>query len=61
VLPLAGDWSLDTFSAALEQMELFPLGPSAADFHNFRRWMFERDGTDLAIRPDRAQPRRSSR
>ena len=23
VLPLAGDWSVDTFSATLEQMELF--------------------------------------
>jgi hypothetical protein len=50
VLPLAGDWSLDTFSAALAQMELFPLGPSAADFHNFRRWAFESDALDLALR-----------
>jgi hypothetical protein len=54
VLPLVGEWSLDTFSAAREQMELFHLGPSAADFHNFWRWAFKSDALDMAIRPGRA-------
>ena len=46
--PVTGRWT--TFSAALEQMELFPLGPNAADFQNFRRWAFESAALDLALR-----------
>ena len=34
-------------------MELFRLGPSANDFHNFRRCVFESDALDLALRPGR--------
>jgi hypothetical protein len=46
--PVTGRWT--TFSAALEHMELSPLGPSAADFHDFRRWAFESAALDLALR-----------
>jgi hypothetical protein len=54
VLPVAGHWSLNTSSPALEQMELFPLRPSPADFRNFRRWAFTSDTHDSALRPGRA-------
>ncbi|MEA2172282.1 MAG: hypothetical protein QOF76_5582, partial [Solirubrobacteraceae bacterium] len=49
-LPLAGDWTIDTFSAHLERLDLFPVGPSTADFVNFRRWAFESAALDLALR-----------
>jgi hypothetical protein len=50
VLPVAGDWTPDAFSAALEHMDLFPVGPSAPDSFNFRRWAFESAALDLALR-----------
>jgi L-alanine-DL-glutamate epimerase-like enolase superfamily enzyme len=50
LLPLAGHWTLDTFSAALERMNLFPVGPSVPDFLSFRRWAFESAALDLALR-----------
>lgn len=49
-LPLAGDWTINTFSAQLEQLDLFPAGPSSGDFVNFRRWAFESAALDLALR-----------
>jgi L-alanine-DL-glutamate epimerase-like enolase superfamily enzyme len=50
VLPLAGDWTLESFSAHLAQLDLFPAGPHHADFVNFRRWAFESAALDLALR-----------
>jgi len=50
VLPLAGEWTLDSFSAHLERLDLFPSAPSSPDFRNFRRWAFESAALDLALR-----------
>jgi L-alanine-DL-glutamate epimerase-like enolase superfamily enzyme len=50
VLPLAGEWTLDSFSAHLARLELFPFAPASADFLNFRRWAFESAALDLALR-----------
>jgi L-alanine-DL-glutamate epimerase-like enolase superfamily enzyme len=50
VLPLAGDWTLESFSAHLARLDLFPAGPHHADFVNFRRWAFESAALDLALR-----------
>ena len=49
VLPLAGNWTLDSFSAHLAGLDLFPSGPSSPDFVNFRRWAFESAALDLAL------------
>ena len=49
-LPLAGEWTLETFSAHLATLELFPSPPASPDFRNFRRWAFESAALDLALR-----------
>lgn len=64
-LPLAGEWTLDSFSAHLEGLDLFPSGASHGDFRNFRRWAFESAALDLALRQAGvtlgATPRRTPR
>ncbi len=50
VMPLAGDWTVDSFSTHLATLDLFPSGTSNADFLNFRRWAFESAALDLALR-----------
>ncbi len=52
-LPLAGDWTLDSFSGHLARLDLFPSAPSSPDFLNFRRWAFESAALDLALRQAR--------
>jgi len=52
-LPLAGEWTLDSFSSHLERLDLFPSVPSSPDFLNFRRWAFESAALDLALRQAR--------
>jgi L-alanine-DL-glutamate epimerase-like enolase superfamily enzyme len=50
VLPLRGDFTLNTFSAQLDDMELFP-GPTRHEAsRNYRRWAFESAALDLALR-----------
>jgi L-alanine-DL-glutamate epimerase-like enolase superfamily enzyme len=49
VLPLAGDWTIDTLSRRLGQEDLFPDAPSPIA-HGFRRWGFEAAALDLALR-----------
>ncbi|MDQ3722358.1 MAG: hypothetical protein M3376_04675 [Actinomycetota bacterium] len=49
-VPLAGDWTLESFSARLGTLDLFPAGASHRDFVNFRRWAFESAALDLALR-----------
>ena len=50
VLPLAGAWTLRSFSAHLDGLDLFPTGPTYAGFRPFRRWAFESAALDLALR-----------
>jgi hypothetical protein len=51
ILPLAGSWTLDSFSRHLDEVDLFPAGgPSFDVFRNYRRWGFESAALDLALR-----------
>jgi hypothetical protein len=50
-LPLAGEWTFDSFSQHLDGLDLFPAGPPRSDvFRNYRRWGFESAALDLALR-----------
>jgi L-alanine-DL-glutamate epimerase-like enolase superfamily enzyme len=50
VLPLAGRFTLATFSERVGELDLFPDGASRAAFANYRRWAFESAALDLALR-----------
>jgi L-alanine-DL-glutamate epimerase-like enolase superfamily enzyme len=49
-LPLAGKWTLDSLSAHIEALDLFPTPPPCNAFRGFRRWAFESAALDLALR-----------
>jgi L-alanine-DL-glutamate epimerase-like enolase superfamily enzyme len=50
-LPLAGEWTFDSFSEHLGRLDLFPGGAPEWDvFRNYRRWGFESAALDLALR-----------
>ena len=50
-LPLVGEWaSLDDFSRALDDIELFPEAPGMPAFQDYRRWALESAALDLALR-----------
>jgi hypothetical protein len=51
VLPLAGTWTLDSFSQHLDTLDLFGgEEPSMPAFRHYRRWAFESAAADLALR-----------
>lgn len=51
VLPLSGDWTLDSFSRALDELDLFPEGaPTHETSRTYRRWALESAALDLALR-----------
>jgi hypothetical protein len=50
ILPLAGSWTLDSFSKHLETVALFESEPERHDYVDYRRWAFESAGLDLALR-----------
>ena len=51
VLPLAGGFTLDSFSRHLENLDLFPVTtPEFPAFRDYRRWAFESAALDLALR-----------
>jgi L-alanine-DL-glutamate epimerase-like enolase superfamily enzyme len=51
VLPLAGEWTLDSFSAHLDGIDLFPAGPPEREpSRHYRRWAIESAALDLALR-----------
>jgi hypothetical protein len=51
VLPLAGSWTLDSFSAQLDTLDLFGgEEPQMAAFREYRRWAYESAAADLALR-----------
>ena len=50
VLPLAGDWTLRSFSAALGELELWPRPPAMEAQRDYRRWAYESAALDLALR-----------
>jgi L-alanine-DL-glutamate epimerase-like enolase superfamily enzyme len=47
---LAGEWTIASFSAHLEGLELFPEPPGMEAFRDYRRWAFESASLDLALR-----------
>jgi L-alanine-DL-glutamate epimerase-like enolase superfamily enzyme len=49
-LPLAGTWTLQTFSSYLGTLALFPTEPGWPASQDFRRWAFESAALDLALR-----------
>jgi hypothetical protein len=50
-LPLAGEWTLGSFSGHLGRLDQFPGGAPESDaFRNYRRWGFESAALDLALR-----------
>jgi hypothetical protein len=50
VLPLGGEWTLDSFSHRLESLALFERQPEHHAFLDYRRWAFESAALDLALR-----------
>jgi hypothetical protein len=47
---LAGDWTVESLSAELDGLDLFPGGaPARAAHHDYRRWAFESAALDLAL------------
>ena len=50
VLPLAGAWTLHTFSEHLETLALFEHEPVQHRYLDYRRWAFESAALDLALR-----------
>ena len=50
VLPLAGEWTLETFSRHLDGQPLFESEPEIHAYIDYRRWAFESAALDLALR-----------
>jgi L-alanine-DL-glutamate epimerase-like enolase superfamily enzyme len=50
LLPLAGTFTLASFSRHLDPLDLFPKRPSQAGYRDYRRWAFESAALDLALR-----------
>jgi hypothetical protein len=49
-LPLAGSWTIDSFSRRLDELDLFPAPPVREVSRLYRRWAFESAALDLALR-----------
>ncbi len=50
VLPLSGEWTIETFSRHLDALPLFPQEPERREYVDYRRWAFESAALDLALR-----------
>jgi L-alanine-DL-glutamate epimerase-like enolase superfamily enzyme len=50
VLPLAGDWTLGSFSQHLGRLDLWPAPPSRPASVQYRLWAYESAALDLALR-----------
>jgi len=50
-LPLAGEWTFDSFARHVAELDLFPAGePGQAAYRLYRRWAVESAALDLALR-----------
>ena len=49
-LPLSGSWTLESFSAQLDGLTLFPVEPDQVAYRDYRRWALESAALDLALR-----------
>jgi len=50
VLPVAGSWTIDSFSRHLATLPLFEHAPERDAYLDYRRWGFESAALDLALR-----------
>ncbi len=50
VAPLAGRWTLDSFCAHVDELDLFPVPPQRPVSRLYRRWTFHSAALDLALR-----------
>ena len=50
ILPVAGDWTLQTFSDHVGTLPLFDHEPEQHAYLDYRRWSFESAALDLALR-----------
>ncbi len=50
VLPLAGSWTLQSFSERVGELDAFPVAPRREVSRLYRRWAFESAALDLALR-----------
>jgi L-alanine-DL-glutamate epimerase-like enolase superfamily enzyme len=50
VLPLAGTWTLSSFSEHLAGLDQFPAPPESDVYRRYRNWAFESAALDLALR-----------
>ena len=50
ILPLVGEWTLDSFSRHLAALPLFDHEPEQHAYLDYRRWGFESAALDLALR-----------
>ena len=49
-LDLAGEWTLESLAARLDEIDLFPAGePDQHAYRDYRRWAFESAALDLAL------------
>jgi hypothetical protein len=48
--PLAGEYTVDSFSTALDAADLWPEPPGEERFRHYRRWGFESAALDLALK-----------
>ncbi len=48
--PLAGEWTLGSFSRHVGELDLFPAAPERPVYRNYRRWGVESAALDLALR-----------
>ena len=49
ILPLAGSWTLESFSAHLASLDQFPAPPHSEVYRRYRNWAFESAALDLAL------------
>lgn len=49
-LPLAGEWTIRSFSEHLDGLDMWPEPPGMAAFRDYRRWGLESAALDLALR-----------
>ena len=50
-LPLAGEWTFDSFARHVDELDLFPAGePEQSAYRLYRRWGIESAALDLALR-----------
>jgi hypothetical protein len=54
VQPLAGEWTLASFCAHVERLDLWPQPPASEAFRRYRLWAYESAALDLALRQARA-------